>query len=325
MILRSKCYLRCLACSLRDIILDYSLFSKSPSTPWLCFDETWSWRLSLVVGLHSVLTPLLSIGHDSFVDLERRLSQLERYLSNARPGNLGCKERRGYGRGCGLSSNRQPVDSAESKASDQLATMKLPEPSPALLEAGISSFTCEELWTTSLRRTNLYGPIQSSMRKIRGVSFMPSVSPSCIPSRGFVASADQYLGLGSDICKQSPFKPSVHSRFMACSSWEISWLQGAHTLGMKHLGVIIQVSRSPFLHTVQGYVLAFADEYLSLRRHLCNKKPFNRSPVHADRFMAYSSWKILQIRGLNADCFVLYDSRDPIWTVTSSHLLLYCP
>ena len=170
----------------------------------VCCDETWRWRVSLVVGLSSVLTPLLSLGHDSFVDLERQLSQLDLYLFDARPGN-GCKERRGYGRGCGLSSNGQPIDPAENEASNQSATMELPELSPALLEAVLPSSTREDVWMGPLGRSSSHWLFPSRRRKMRGVSFLPIVSPFCTPSRGSVASADQYLGLERHLYKRSAF------------------------------------------------------------------------------------------------------------------------
>ena len=75
------------------------------------------------------------------VDLEPHRSQLAQSLSDARPGGVGCKLKPRSGPGCGMLSTGHPMAPAESKTSDQSATMELSEPSIALIEATLPSST----------------------------------------------------------------------------------------------------------------------------------------------------------------------------------------
>ena len=126
----------------------------------------------------------------SFVHREHHPLQLEQFVSNAKLEYVGCKGRWGCGRECGISSNASQW--TQQKAKPPINQHDgAPRASTRLTWSCLSSSTREDLWMTSFYKGSLHGLIQSSMGKIRDVSFRPIVSPLCTPSRGFVASADQ--------------------------------------------------------------------------------------------------------------------------------------
>lgn len=99
---------------------------------------------------------------------------------------------------------------------------------------------------------------ERSETSLSGLSF-PLSAPCQGSSWHQLTSSSVYEGISA---KTAPFKAGSFGHPItsqpthlgeSAGQHEISWLQKAHTPGMKHLGVIIQVPQYPLLHSVKGY------------------------------------------------------------------------